>query len=113
MDIDLKGKRAIVCGSTQGIGLAVANELADLGASITLIARNEAKLREVVERLPTSPGQQHHYLCVDFNEPDKLENAIKQYLGTVAEVHVLINNTGGPPAGKSNRRTYFRVLTRI
>ncbi len=52
MNTDLTNKRAIVCGSTQGIGLAVARELAGLNASVTLIARNETTLKSVSETLP-------------------------------------------------------------
>ena len=59
MDLNLEGKRAVVCGSTQGIGKASAIELALLGASVTLIARNEAKLVEVMGELKTS-ARQHH-----------------------------------------------------
>ena len=47
MNLDLKGKSAIVCGSTQGIGKAIAEEIAEMGASLTLIARNEERLQEV------------------------------------------------------------------
>jgi 3-oxoacyl-[acyl-carrier protein] reductase len=99
MNIDLTGKRALVCGSTQGIGKAVAEELAGLGAAITLLARNEGKLKEVQASLPTDKGQEHHYVVADFSNPDYLKSAIHSYLDTVEEVHILLNNTGGPPAG--------------
>ncbi|MFP4090634.1 MAG: SDR family oxidoreductase [Cyclobacteriaceae bacterium] len=100
MNTDLRGKRAIVCGSTQGIGKVVAEELASLGASITLLARNEQKLQEVQAALPAADGQQHHYVVTDFSRPDYLKSAIGSYLEGVDEVHILLNNTGGPPAGK-------------
>ena len=66
MNLDLKHKQAIVCGSTQGIGKAIALELANLGASVTLIARNEEALKATKLELNTSAGQLHSYLCVDF-----------------------------------------------
>lgn len=100
MNIDLINKRAIVCGSTQGIGKAVAEELAGLGASITLVARSEEKLKEVQSALPTVQGQEHHYVVADFSQPEYLKSAIRSYLDNVNEVHILLNNTGGPPAGK-------------
>ncbi len=59
MNIDLTKKNALVCGSTQGIGKASAIALADLGANVTLIARNEEKLKEVVSELPNK-YQNHH-----------------------------------------------------
>ena len=98
MNLTLNGKRAIVCGSTQGIGKASAIELAQLGASITLVARNEEKLRNVIRELPVGQSQQHEYLVADFDFPDQVKNAIQQF-SKMQIAHILINNTGGPPAG--------------
>jgi 3-oxoacyl-[acyl-carrier protein] reductase len=58
MNLDLTGKTAVVCGSTQGLGYASALELALLGANIVLMARNEEKLKEVLPSLDSSKGQQ-------------------------------------------------------
>lgn len=102
MNLDLKNKQAIVCGSTQGIGKAVALELANLGASVTLIARNEEALKKVKQELSTSHGQLHSYLCVDFSKPDELKSIIDAYLQRQPTVHILVNNTGGPPAGPAH-----------
>ena len=64
MNLDLKNKNAIVSGSTQGIGEAAAIELAKLGANITLIARNESKLLNVLNELDKSQGQVHSFICI-------------------------------------------------
>ena len=98
MDLNLKGKRAVVCGSTQGIGKAAAVEIASLGASVTLIARNEKKLNETLQELSTTARQQHGYLVADFSFPDKLSQIVTEYARD-NRVHILVNNTGGPPAG--------------
>ena len=98
MDLNLEGKRAVVCGSTQGIGKASAFELALLGASVTLIARNEKKLVEVMGKLKTSAQQQHNYLVADFDFPNDLKKIVSQFASTHV-THILVNNTGGPPAG--------------
>jgi len=100
MDLSLKGKRAIVCGSTQGIGKASALELAQLGATITLFARDEAKLKSVLSELPSPNGQKHDYVVADFGFPDQVKNAIEKFVSS-NEVHILVNNTGGPPAGQA------------
>jgi 3-oxoacyl-[acyl-carrier protein] reductase len=100
MNLDLSGKRAVVCGSTQGIGKASAIELALLGAEITLIARNEESLKRTLKELPAKAGQQHDYLVADFGFPDPLKVTIEQYLKKNS-VHILVNNTGGPPAGQA------------
>ena len=98
MDLNLQGKRAIVCGSTQGIGKASALELALLGASVTLIARNENALKKVVTELDSGQGQAHNYLVADFAFPDQLKKVIDDYIKSNV-VEILVNNTGGPPAG--------------
>jgi 3-oxoacyl-[acyl-carrier protein] reductase len=96
MNLSLKNKNAIVCGSTQGIGEASAIELAKLGANITLIARNESKLSDVLNKLDKSIGQKHTFICVDFSNTDKLKSAVSFLNG---HFHILINNTGGPAGG--------------
>jgi 3-oxoacyl-[acyl-carrier protein] reductase len=100
MNIDLTGKRALVCGSTQGIGRATAMELALLGASITLVARNEEKLQQVISHLPADDTESHHYLVADFTQPERLSNELTEYLRNHT-IDILINNTGGPPAGQA------------
>lgn len=99
MNLDLKNKRALVCGSTQGIGKAVAMELAALGAHVTLVARNEAALKQTKSELPTNSTQLHTYLCVDFNEPEKLKTLTDAFIQRSGPIHILVNNTGGPPSG--------------
>jgi 3-oxoacyl-[acyl-carrier protein] reductase len=98
MNLDLKGKRAIVCGSTQGIGKASAIELAMLGASVTLVARNEEKLKSVLAELPVTANQQHDFIAADFDFPEVLKSKMELYTAK-SIAHILINNTGGPPAG--------------
>ena len=98
MDLDLRGRRAVVCGSTRGIGKAIAIELALLGANVTLVARNEPALGAVRRELHATEGQAHEYLVADFNFPEKLRTIINEYVA-VKEVHILVNNTGGPPGG--------------
>ena len=100
MDLNLKGKRAVVCGSTQGIGKASAIELALLGASVTLMARDEIKLKKVLTELSTGPGQSHNYLVADFDFVDGVKEAIESF-SAKQDVAVLVNNTGGPPAGQA------------
>jgi len=99
MNISLERKHAIVCGSTQGIGKACAIELASLGATITLIARNEEALIKSRAELDTRAGQNHHYLVADFSSPDTLKKKFVDFIDKYSPVHILINNTGGPPGG--------------
>jgi len=98
MNLSLDGKNAVVCGSTQGIGLAIAEELALLGANCTLMARNEAALKTAVHNLDIALRQQHNYLVADFSKPDEVRSVIEKHVLS-HPVHILINNTGGPPQG--------------
>lgn len=99
MDINLSGKTALVCGSTQGIGKACAIELANMGANIILCARDHDKLESAIKELPARNDQEHSYLMADFNHPEELKESLMVKLRG-KNVHILINNTGGPPAGK-------------
>jgi 3-oxoacyl-[acyl-carrier protein] reductase len=101
MNLDLTNKTAIVCGSTQGIGLASAIELSKMGANIILIARNEEKLTLALKELSRNENQTHEYLVADFTKPLELETKINHFLeGKSAEI--LVNNTGGPAGGPIN-----------
>ncbi len=95
MDLDLKGRRALVCGSSQGMGLAIARELSEMGANITLFARNEASLNEALAQL--SPGT-HDYLVADFDDLPAVEAEVKRALKK-GPYQILINNSGGPAPG--------------
>ncbi|MCE3280170.1 MAG: family oxidoreductase [Bacteroidetes bacterium] len=99
MNLDLSGKTAMVCGSTQGIGKASAIELALLGANVVLVARNEESLKTTIAELDVSKGQKHDFLAVDFQTPNKLKDKVENFVATNGTVHILVNNTGGPPGG--------------
>ena len=98
----LDGRRALVCGSSQGIGLASAQALASLGASVTLLARDPAKLDQALTTLPKTGDQLHHSLSADFSDPDNVQRAIDGYLAAGNTCQILINNTGGPAPGPAH-----------
>ena len=99
MNLDLRNKSALVGGSTQGIGKAVAIELAKLGANVTLLARNEESLKQVKQELPNNGTQLHAYLCADYSKPAQLSELVNAFINRNGPVHILVNNTGGPPSG--------------
>ncbi len=99
MDINLTGKKALVCGGSQGLGLATAKELALLGADIILASRNADKLKAAVQQLNNSAGQLHDYLVIDLSLPQDVKTIIDRWLEKNDIIHILINNAGGPPAG--------------
>lgn len=97
MNLNLEHKHALVCGSTQGIGKAAAIALANEGVKLTLVARNEAKLKAVIAALPNA--EQHNYIIADFMNPTELKSKVESYIQNKHGFHILINNTGGPRSG--------------
>lgn len=98
MNLDLKGKHALVCGGSDGLGFASANEMSLLGANVTLLARTEEKLKAAVGQLDTSKGQRHQFRSVDTADLDNIEVTAKE-LVSHSPIHILVNNTGGPAPG--------------
>lgn len=101
MDLDLSGKRALVCGGSDGIGLATAHELAAMGATVTLLARRADALREARDALPTPHAQVHGWVVGDVSQTAALQ-AVAAEVAQQGPVHVLVNNTGGPPGGPAH-----------
>ena len=100
MNLSLNNKHAILCGSTDGIGKASALLMAQRGASITLVARNQEKLDQTLSELSTDHGQVHFSLCADFNEPDQLKEKITDHMKVIVDqTNILVNNSGGPHGG--------------
>jgi 3-oxoacyl-[acyl-carrier protein] reductase len=99
MNINLKDKNALVCGSTKGIGYAIAMQLAKCGANVTLMARNGNLLQSIVRDLDTSLGQKHDFLVADFSQPKQVKEAIEIQAQKHHIYHILVNNSGGPAAG--------------
>jgi len=98
MDLSLHGKTAVVCGSSQGLGLASARELALLGANCILIARNKENLETAINGLAKKETQKHFYKTADFFNSEEVRLVINEILEQ-GPVHILVNNSGGPPSG--------------
>lgn len=98
MKINLQGEKALVGGSTQGLGKAIALQLAKCGASVTLMARNKEKLELVKSELNTDFNQKHQILLVDFNNFSSFKVIISNYFKSNT-IDILVNNTNGPKGG--------------
>ena len=107
MDLGIHHKNALVCGSSQGIGKAAAIALAEEGVNVTLLARNERVLKQVLEELPNK-NQNHSYLVADFSKPEEVQKIV---LDAGAKFHILINNTGGPRSGLISQATPEQFLS--
>tara|TARA_R110001592_G_scaffold219477_1_gene473782 strand:+ start:182283 stop:183071 length:789 start_codon:yes stop_codon:yes gene_type:complete len=111
MDLNLSGKNALVCGASDGIGKATALELARMGATVTLLARNPEKLQSVLAELSSPSGQTHQFLSADFNDLISLEAVLSTVLEKGLTFNILINNTGGPPAGPAHTADLEAFIT--
>jgi len=112
MDLSLRHRTAVICGSTQGIGLGIAHELARLGAQCILMARDGDRLIARTAELPTPEGQRHAFRVADFTDPRQVRLAIDTVTAET-DVHILVNNTGGPAAGsaiEAKPRDYVNAL---
>jgi 3-oxoacyl-[acyl-carrier protein] reductase len=98
MEISLKGKNALIGGASRGLGKAIAMQLAQCGANVTLMARNSEKLIAVLAELPANDGQQHNCLVVDFADFEQFKLIIAAWFQD-NKVDILVNNTNGPTAG--------------
>jgi 3-oxoacyl-[acyl-carrier protein] reductase len=110
----LEGKNALVCGSTQGIGRACAMEFARLGASVTLMARHAEGLEKVLGELPREHGQTHRTVQADFSDWKGVQSLATEHIVKHGAVHILLNNTGGPPAGpafEANPEDFLKAMT--
>ena len=110
MTYSLQEKTALVCGSTQGIGRACAIELARQGATVTLMARHEGGLERVRGELPADHGQSHGTLIADFDDWELVRTRIHEHVEAAGAVHILLNNTGGPPGGPLFEATTDELL---
>ncbi len=97
MNLNLENKYALVCGSTQGIGKATATALALEGVKVTLVARNEDKLKDVLSELAHT--ENHSYIVADFSNPEDLNSKVVSFIKNNHGFHILVNNTGGPKSG--------------
>ncbi len=93
-------KSVLVCGGSKGIGNASAMKLAEMGYSITLLARNQEDLQKAIANLPSPKGQVHHYIAADGNDLAGLEAKVIAKAKEIGKPFlILVNNSGGPAAG--------------
>ena len=93
MNLDLAGNTALVCGASQGLGLAIGEALAEEGVHVGLLARNAKKLTENVKRLEAR-GLRATALPADMGDWSSIAAALAKF----GQPSILVNNGGGPPA---------------
>lgn len=99
MDLELKGKNALVIASSQGLGKAIATELVKEGANVMLTSRSEEKLVQVKEELEAWQKGKIAYCVCDITKPEDIRNLVEQTHQELGNIDILLNNAGGPPSG--------------
>lgn len=94
MDLKLKGKRALVMGSSTGIGRAIAESLIAEGASVILCARNDDRLQATVKEIGALAG----FAC-DLTVPSAAQDLVRRSIEKLGGLDILVTNTGGPRKG--------------
>ena len=98
MDLGLKGRVALVCGASKGIGFATAELLAREGAQLAICSRDAASIEKAAARLAPT-GADILAIAADLSTMDGVATVVRQTIERYGRVDVLITNTGGPPTG--------------
>lgn len=118
MKISLDNKKAFVGGSSKGIGKAIATQLANSGASVTIVGRNSVDLEATLASLRKDVHQQHQLLVVDYNDLEQYKTIVSDYFAK-NKVDILVNNTNGPKPGAAlenkaeDFQTAFNLLFQV
>ena len=99
MDLRLKDKRALITGSSRGLGYATAMALAKEGCKVAINGRDEAKIKVVAEKISKETGTQVIGLAGDVSLPDVPAKLVQQTAEAFGGLDILVTNTGGPTPG--------------
>jgi len=105
LELGLKGRTALVTGSSRGIGKAIALGLAQEGVNVSICARNEAQLREAAEELRSAAEASVLAVQADLNNRGDIERLVAETVKKFGSVDILVNNTGGPPPSTFSETT--------
>lgn len=94
MDLELGGRRALVLGSSGGLGKAIAQTLVREGARVAVCSRDEARIQATAKELGAEVG-----LALDLGVPGNGREVVRRAVAALGGVDILVTNTGGPPSG--------------
>ena len=97
MELSLKGKNAIVCASSQGLGKAAAVDLAKEGVNLVICSRDQDKINSVKKEIEETAEVDVLGLRADLSSEDDIKRLIKESKKEFQSIDILINNNGGPP----------------
>jgi len=98
MDLGLRGKRALVCGASKGLGFACADALATEGVDVVIVARGQDALEKAAADLRARHGRRIIPVATDITTPEGRRLALEA-AAKLGDLDILVNNAGGPPPG--------------
>ena len=113
MDLGLKGRSALICGASSGLGYAVAEALAREGCRVAINARTAGSLRAAADKLRNDTGAEVMALQADVSIPAEAEKLVKGAAKEFGQVDIVLANAGGPPAGpflSHDQATWVKAL---
>lgn len=99
MDLGLKGKKALVTGSSRGLGFAIALGLSQEGCEVTINSRDLEKIRTAEKKISTQTGYKVSSIRADITQPGSPEKLVTDSVKEMNGLDILITNSGGPPSG--------------
>ena len=100
MDLGLQDKPALVCASSAGLGKGIATELAREGARVMLFSRSAESLQSTQREIHQATGHRAEFVVGDMTKKEDVERAVAATVEKFGGIYALVNNTGGPPAGR-------------
>ena len=115
MDLDLKGRVALVAAASRGLGRAVAEELAAEGASLLICSRNAETINNTANEITKATGAEVLALAADVSQVDDVVRLVRSGIERFDRIDILVTNSGGPPAGQfeSFRQEDWEAATRL
>ena len=105
MDLELKGKVAIIGGASAGLGRACADVLAEEGARLAICSRTAANLEQAAAEIRDTTGAEVLPIPADLESYDNIKNLVAQTVSHYGQLDIMINNSGGPPLARSETAT--------
>lgn len=105
MDLELKGKVAIIGGASAGLGRACADVLAEEGARLAICSRTAANLEQAAAEIRDTTGAEVLPIAADLESYDNIKNLVAQTVSHYGQLDIMINNSGGPPLARSETAT--------
>ena len=100
MDLGLQDKVALVAAASQGLGRAVADELAAEGSNLIICSRSQAKLETVANQIEERTGSRVAAIAGDLSQIEDIQRIVDHGIERFGRIDILVTNIGGPPAGK-------------